>query len=347
MTFATRRLIKLRPEPGAIGLEEIALPPPLPDEVVVKVRYAAICGTDLHLYAWNDWAMRRYHPPFPLGHEFSGEVVEIGRDVAGFRPGDRVTAETHFSCGRCRQCRLNRRHTCLNLKVFSRLGRGCFSDYTIAPEQLLRRAPDGVSLRAAAVMEPLGISVRAVLDAQPHGANMLIVGCGPIGLFAIAAARAFGAARIVASDPSPLRRSLAQDIGADAVFDPNGDSMPSRINEITHGEGVEIALDASGNPDAIRQALDCLSPGGALSIVSLPSQEISLDIAQHVVLREIAIRGFYGRLIDETWLQVERLLSRGVVPIDRIVTHDFALDDHRNAFEAALGGGSGKVMFTL
>ncbi|KAB2849683.1 MAG: alcohol dehydrogenase catalytic domain-containing protein, partial [Hyphomicrobiaceae bacterium] len=202
MAIQSRFLFKERAESGALGLRSVALGDPEDDQVLVKIHSASICGTDLHIFKWNDWAARTYRPPIRLGHEFGGTVTAVGPDVKAIKLGEHVTAETHIACGHCHQCRLNRRHTCENLQLFSRIGLGCFSDYTMVPAAALRVVSGDIPLDHLTAMEPLGIAVRAVTEAGVAGAHVLILGCGPIGLFAIAAAKAYGASSITATDLS-------------------------------------------------------------------------------------------------------------------------------------------------
>jgi len=341
----TRVLIKTRPEPGAVDLVMRPLPALRPDEALVRVRHAGICGTDLHIIAWNDWAARSYRPPFALGHELCGEIVDIGGSSA-FRVGDRVTAETHLACGTCRQCRLGRGHVCLDLMVFSRLDRGAFADYTVVPSALLRRVPDGIPDTVAAVMEPLGIAVRNVSETGVAGHDVLVTGCGPIGLFTIAAARAFGAARIFASDPVAERRALALRAGASEAFDPTAGSIAERVMSETGGHGADVALETSGSPAAIADALRSLSSGGTVIISGLPARDVAIDLAGMVVLREITIRGVYGRRLDRTWVETERALASSL-QVGPILTHSFALDDFERAIATAAAGACGKVLFEM
>ena len=343
----TRVLVMARPEPNAVALVRRALPGPGVGEAMVRVRAAGICGTDLHIVAWNAWAARTYKPPTALGHEFCGEIVELGPDTAPFRVGDRVVAETHLSCGQCRQCRTNRRHTCANLKAFSSLNRGALAELTVLPVVLLRRPPDGVSDRVAAIMEPLGIAVRAVAEAEITGKDVLIAGCGPIGLFTIAVARHFRARRIVATDLSADRLRLAQRVGADAaVHLPQGD-LKSTIAAQTGGQGVAACIDTSGSAHAIQAALPLIETGGRLILTGLPANDVPLDLTRHVILREISIRGLYGRLIDQTWVQVEDLLTSPRFDVSPILTHSYALEEFSEAFRTAQSGTAGKVIFAV
>lgn len=347
MSFRSRFVMKMRPTPGALEMQESSLDIVDPESVAVKIRCASICGTDLGIVDWSKWAARNYAPPFPLGHEFSGEIVEIGRQVNRLKVGDRVCAETHIACGQCEQCRINRRHTCLNLKLFSQQGWGCFSDYTIVPQDVLRKVPPTIPYDKAAVLEPLGISVRSVMALDVRGANLLVVGCGPIGLFTVAVAKLLGAARIVASDLVSDRRRLACEVGADGVVDPRACSLAQQIDEMPHLGKIDAAIDTTGRAEAIREALAILRPGGQLIVVGLSGERVQLDVGRHIVAREIAVRGIYGRLIDETWVQVERLLGAYPMRIDPIVTHAFSLDQFPHAFDVASTRKSGKVMFRL
>jgi threonine 3-dehydrogenase len=344
---STRILVKERTGHGGVALHERPLRPMGPQEVLVRVHRAAICGTDLHVYEWNDWAARNYRLPIPMGHELGGEVVAVGGLVTGLEPGMRVSAETHIACGHCRQCRANRRHTCLNLKLFSKQGLGCFSDHTVVPASALRRVPDDLPFRDASIMEPLGVGVRAAMEADLRGRNALVVGCGPIGLFTIAATRALGAARVIAADLHPYRRDLAARLGADAVIDPAATPLPQAAQEASGGEGIDAAIDASGNGRAIQEALTCLVPGGSLILAGLPSAPVALDLAKDVIVREAQIRGIFGRLIDETWLATESLLRSGRLNVEPVLTHSFPLERFEEAFELAVSGAAGKVMFEM
>jgi threonine 3-dehydrogenase len=334
MSIHSRFVFKDRPEPGALALRSVALGDPAGEQVLVKINSASICGTDLHIFKWNDWAARVYRPPFRLGHEFGGTVTAVGPDVKGITPGDHVTAETHIACGHCHQCRLSRRHTCENLQLFSRIGLGCFSDYTVVPAAALRVVSRDIPLDHLTLMEPLGIAVRAVTEAGVAGANVLVLGSGPIGLFAIAAAKMYGAASITATDLSDYRLQLAQQIGANATVDPREEVR----------ETADVIIETTGSEAAFTRALDHVRAGARVVFASLPERPFSLDVTRHVVLREIAIFGVYGRRMDETWIQVERLLRAHGPSVARVITHRVALSNFEAAFTLAVGGNAGKVV---
>lgn len=339
----TRVLVKARPESGAIDLAHRPIASLEADHALVKIRRAGICGTDLHIVRWNDWAARSYRLPVPLGHEFCGEIVEQRAANSRFRVGDRVVAETHLPCGQCLQCRSGRGHICANLKVFSKLGNGCFADYTVVPLALLRAVPEGVLDHIACIMEPLGIAVRAA-EPVAMAADMLVTGCGPIGLMIVMVARALGAGRIFVSDPSSERRSLALSVGADVAIDPVADSVVDNVRAATAGNGVDISIDASGNERAIGAALAATQSGGTLLLTGLPEAPVAIDLARQVILREVTLKGLYGRCIDTTWLQMERLLRANRIDFAPLLTHNYRLGDYRAAFDTAASGQAGKVL---
>jgi len=328
------------PEPGTIRLVERDLPPLLGDEAHVRILAAGICGTDLQILRRGRMAAA-YELPVVLGHEFCGEILAIGGEVADFRRGDRVVAETHLSCGVCCQCRGGRRHTCEKLKVFSRLDRGGFADQAIVPAALLRRVPHHLTPSIASLSEPLGIAVRAASMHNLTGKTLMVTGCGPIGLMCIAVARRLGAKTIVAVDFSGERLALAKRLGANFAVNPPQQpvSAPERR--------VDVAIDASGNGQAIVDALANIVTGGHLVLAGLPEAEVSLDLARHVVLREVSLSGIYGRLIDKTWHTVERLLASEDFDLSPLITHEFALADFEAAFACARSGKSGKVVFRV
>lgn len=336
MGIESRFVCKERPVSGALALRTAILGEPQGNDVLVKVHSASICGTDLHIYKWNAWAARTYQPPFRLGHEFGGTVVAVGSEVKGIEPGDHVTAETHIACDRCHQCRLNRRHTCDNLQLFSRLGLGCFSDYSIVPVIALRLVPPDIPLDHATMMEPLGIAARAVTEAGVAGAHVLVLGCGPIGLLVIAAARIYGAASVTATDLSDYRLDLARQVGASASVNPQRQALDT--------PAADVLIETTGSEAAFTDALAHVRKGARVIFASLPDHPFSLDITQHIVLREIAISGVYGRRLDETWVQTERLLRTHGATFAQILTHRFPLEDFGAAFALAASGNAGKIV---
>lgn len=341
----TRVVVMAAPEADALELVTRDLPTLQPGEALVKIRYAGICGTDLHIIGWNEWAARSYRPPFALGHEFCGEIVDI-KDGGHFQIGDRVSGETHLACGHCNQCRRGRGHTCDNLTTFSRLDCGAFADYSVVPTKLLRNVPEGISDQIGAIMEPLGISVRCAREAGSEGNDVLVSGCGPIGLMAIAAARHFGAQRIIACDPSPERRSFALKMGANSSIDPLTDNVAEHTRQALNSSGADLCIETSGVAPAISAGLQATTRGGTMIMAGLPPQDIPIDITGQIVLREITLRGIYGRLLDQTWVDTERALLSGL-NIAPVITHVFALKDYREAIATARGAKPGKVLLEM
>jgi threonine 3-dehydrogenase len=331
----SRTLLKVAPGEGQLELARRAFTEPPTGQVLIKIRRAAICGTDLHIYHWNDWAARNYTLPLVLGHEFCGEVLAIGAGVEGLRVGQLVSGETHISCGKCEQCRSNRRHICDELRLFSKSGFGCFCDHSLVPPSVLRAVPGWMPLERAAILEPLGIGVRAATEAEVSGKRVLILGCGPIGLYAVAAAKALGAFRIAATDLSTRRIAMALEVGADEAI-----SAPFPSN------AFDVAIDATGSATAIEGAFAALRSGGTMIAVGLPDRPIAVAPV-HLISREITLRGLYGRLIDETWLATERLLASGRLALDGIETTSFPLTEFGPAFKLASLGTTGKVIFDL
>lgn len=315
-----------------------ALKAPAPGHALVKIHRAAVCGTDLHILKWNSWAQKAYKLPLPLGHEFSGVIVATDESDPRLEVGDSVTGETHLACGYCDQCRRGRGHTCLNLKVFTRLGEGAFAEYATVPLPMLRKLPPTMSHRHGCLLEPLGIALRAVEESGVGAGTLFVSGCGPIGLLAIAAAREVGVRTVLAADLSPQRRQLALALGADCAVDP----VPGQLKELA-AHNIDAVVEASGSHAAIASGLELLRPGGVMMLAGLPSEAISLDLAKHVVLREIAIRGVYGRLLQETWERLNLLAPRMSAALDLLITHEFDKGDFLAAFETAAAGAAGKV----
>lgn len=344
MADQSRSLLKEEAAPNSLALRSRALPPLGETDVLVRIQSASICGTDLHIYKWNDWAARNYRPPMPLGHEFGGTVAGVGAAVRRVRVGDAVTAETHLACGECRQCRLGRGHTCDDLRLFSRMGLGCFADFTVVPEAVLRVVPADVPAGLATIMEPLGVSVRAVTEVPVAGANVLVLGCGPIGLFAVGAARAYGAGRIVAADLSAYRLDLAERLGADIAVNPAERSIASVMPAALAKEKFDVVIETSGSERALDEAFESIRKGGDVVFASMPDKPFRIDLSRYLILREIGLRGVYGRRLDETWLRVEGLLRTHGQVLAQVLTHRFPLADFDAGFALASAGMAGKVV---
>ena len=330
------------------SLEQRPVQEPKGDEVLVKTRYAAICGSDIKIFKWVPWCEHVVPAlPFVPGHECSGTVAGTGPDVKKIREGDVVAAETHVPCGTCWQCTHDRKHTCLNMELFGHTIDGCFSEYFIIPESAVRRLPDGFPERAGCLLEPLGIPLRAVLRANVKNDTLVVIGCGPIGQLAIGAARMQGAGRIFALDTNEKRLELAHRMGATDVLDPSKEKVSDYILSSTDGNGAGAVIEASGSANALMDALGYVRVGGNIFTIGHPAKELCIDVSPQVVLREVQITGLFGRRIWDTWDRAEKAVLSGSMDVEAIVTHTFSLKDHEEAFRIAESGEGCKIVFDM
>ena len=342
-----KTIVKTQPEKGGLELREVPVREPGADEVLIKIHAASICGSDQHIYDWNQWAQNLYADilPMPLGHEFCGTVVETGSDVRNVRKGDRVCAETHIACGHCDKCRQGKGHICDNLLLFSKTKAGCFSEYTTVTEKCLIKIPGTLTDKQGALMEPFGVSVRAVEAARIQGQSLMIQGCGPLGLMAIQVARAMGATRIFATDLDPYRLEFARRMGADYVIDPADGDITEQVLSLTDGIGVRSICEITGSIPAAQKGFEYISKGGRYIFTGLPSKKLEVDVVRDIVNREVTLQGCYGREIMRTWNLAFELLASGRVDLSRIITHEFHLDDYQEAFAVTESRKCGKVLF--
>ena len=326
-------------------MEEVPVPRIGNNDLLVRIRKSAICGTDLHIAQWNAWAQHAgIRLPLVLGHEFCGEVVGVGNLAHALKPGDYVAGETHLPCGECYQCRNGLQHICKNLKLFGIHRNGCFAEYTTIPAICARKIPASIPPRIGAILEPLGTSLRAVLELGVSGEVVAVTGCGPIGLLAIAAAKAIGAFQVVATDIRPDRLDLARRLGADVALDPTKTDVVAEVLALTHGVGVDAFIDASGNEKAIQSAFRCLRKGGKAALIGLPSTPVSLNMGVDVVFKEAKIVGIHGRMMYATWTHMENMLSSGKLTVDPVVTHEMSLADCSKGMALLEEGKGGKVV---
>ena len=336
-----KALVKLKPEPG-IWLEDIDEPTPGHNDVLIKVGRTAICGTDIHIYQWDDWASKTIPIPLAVGHEFSGEIVEYGSEVKGFSVGDRVSAEGHITCGICRNCRAGRRHLCINTVGVGVNRAGAFAEYLSVPAFNVFKVPDVITDDMAAILDPLGNATHTALSFDLVGEDVLITGAGPIGIMAVAIARYVGARHIVITDVNDYRLELAKKMGATVALNVAEGSLEDTMNDLGMDEGFDVGMEMSGNPSAIRDMLSTLHHGGQVALLGIPPGETTVDWEQ-VIFKGLTLKGIYGRKMFETWYKMASMLQSGL-DISPVITHHFDVADFRQAFELVESGQSGKVI---
>jgi threonine 3-dehydrogenase len=336
-------LVKTAPGPG-LELREVQRPAIGINDVLVRVRKTGICGTDLHIASWDPWAARTIHPPLVVGHEFVGEIVEVGANVTDFHPDEMVSGEGHVVCGRCRHCLAGRRHLCAHA-IGLGVGRdGAFAEYVALPMTNVWHHWAGIDEEVAAIFDPFGNAVHTALAFPVLGEDVLVSGAGPIGLMATAVVRHAGARHVVVSEPNPFRRELAIRMGATIAIDPGARDLHDVQRELGMVEGFDVVLEMSGNRQAIRTAIANMAHGGAMAVLGIPTEEIPLDFNE-IVFKMLTIQGIYGREMYETWYKMTVMLQSGL-DIRPAITHRFSFRDHEQAFEAARSGDSGKVIMS-
>jgi threonine 3-dehydrogenase len=336
-----KALVKSRPEPG-LYLEEIPRPEPGPQDVLIKVRKTSICGTDLHIWHWDEWAQKTIPIPMTIGHEFMGEIVQLGGGVAGLEVGERVSGEGHITCGHCRNCRAGRRNFCHNHVGLGVTRPGAFAEYLTLPAANVFPLPDHIDDEMGAVLDPLGNATHAALSFDLVGEDVLITGAGPIGLMATAISRHVGARFIVATDLIPARLDMAKAMGADRVSDPRSGSLPEVMADLGMTEGFDIGMEMSGSGTAFNQMLTVMNHGGRVAVLGIPPESVSVDLNE-VIFKGLVVKGIYGRLIFETWYKMSALLQSGL-DISSVITHRFPAADWEDALAATASGDSGKVL---
>ncbi len=343
MQKTMQAVVKAHPAPGA-EIREVKVPEFGRTEVLVKVKVASICGTDLHIYEWDRWAQGRIHPPLIPGHEFCGEVVACGDEVTSVKEGDFVSAEMHVACGKCLQCRTGEAHICQNVKIIGVDANGAFAEYVVIPESNVWRLDPAIPQEYASILDPLGNAVHSVLAGEIAAKSVAITGCGPIGLFAIAVARATGAAQVFAIEVNEHRRKIAAQMKADAVFDPSTQDVKAEIMQRTGGLGVDVVLEMAGHPKAIRTAFDIVRRGGRISLLGLTSKPISLNFSEDIIFKGITIQGINGRRMYQTWYQMTALLKAGKLDLHPVITDRIAMQDFSSAMEKLKTGEASKIL---
>jgi len=340
-----RAIVKEKPAPGLV-VKSVSKPTAGPGEVLIAVRHAGVCGTDLHIADWDAWAQGRLKPPLVVGHEFAGEVEAVGDGVAELKAGQLVTAEGHIVCGHCLQCRTGNSHICQRTQIIGVDRDGAFADYIVMPATNVLPL-DGIPTEIGAVMDPMGNAFHAVLTAEIPGSTVFVVGCGPIGCFAVGIARAAGAAKVLASDVNPKRLALAARMGAHVTIDARTDDVVPRVLAETGGEGVDVVCEMSGVPAALHQALAAVRMGGRVQLLGLPTGEVPIDFASEIIFKGITLYGVIGRKMYETWHQMRRYLSAGLFDPRPVITHQFPLTRIDEALAAIRSGDAGKIILEI
>ncbi len=339
-----RAVVKTERKRGA-EIVNVPVPKIKDDEILVKVKAAAICGTDLHIYLWNKWAEEKIHPPQIIGHEFAGEVVEIGKEVKRIKVGDYISAETHISCGHCYQCLTGHPEVCENLQILGVTRDGAFAEYIAIPEKIAWKNPDNLPVEFAAIQEPLGNAVDTVLAEDVAGKTVAITGVGPIGLLAVGVARASGATKIIVSDLSDYHLNIAKKMGADVVVNAKETNFKEVVFSETNGLGVDVGLEMSGSNKALNDLLSVMTPGGRVSLLGLFGEDfVPVALNDNVIFKKLRIYGITGRRIFQTWVIVSRLLSSGRLDVSPVITHKFKLEEFEKGMKLMEEKKSGKVI---
>jgi threonine 3-dehydrogenase len=331
------------------GMELINVPTPRIGlrDVLIKVTLASICGTDVHIYDWTHWARQRLTPPRIIGHEFVGIVEKIGNEVTHVEAGDRVSAESHISCGHCYQCSNGDSEVCRNLKLLGVDYDGALSEYLVLPEHVLWKNNSDIPDKWATIQEPFGNAIDTVMAEDVSAKTVLILGAGPIGLFATGIARASGASLIIVSDPNDYRLAISKKMGAHMALNPGKKDITPLILDATNNNGVDVVLEFSGNNQALNQGLEVITPGGRISILGIYEKRVSIDLNKEVIFKKIRIYGITGRKVFSSWHKTSRFLSSGIVNPDPILTHKFPLKDYGKGIKLMREGKCGKVILEV
>src|ERR1700674_536977 len=343
MATTMKALRKMQAAKG-LQMDTVAVPLIGPTDVLVRVKTASICGTDLHIYGWDRWSQGRIKPPLTLGHEFCGIVERVGDEVRAVKPGDFVSAEMHVNCGHCHQCRVGQAHICQNLRIIGIDQDGAFAEFVKIPATNIWKLDPEIPEHYGAILDPLGNAVHAVLAGAIAGQTVLVTGCGPIGLMSIAVAKACGSATVFATETNEQRRAMAKKMGADVVLNPAEIDSVARIKAETSGTGVDVLLEMSGNPLAIQQGFHALRAGGRASLLGIPTESVPLDLVNAVIFKGATVQGIYGRRMYQTWVQMTALLKAGRLNLEPLFGERTSLERFEDAFALLRGGLAGKIL---
>lgn len=336
-----KSLSKLKAEPG-IWMTDVPKPDIGHNDVLIKIKKTAICGTDIHIYNWDHWAQSTIPVPMTIGHEFVGEIIELGCEVTGLKIGDRVSGEGHITCGHCRQCRAGKRHLCRNTLGLGVNRPGCFAEYLAFPAFNVFKLPPSLSDTVASFLDPLGNAVHTALSFDLVGEDVLITGAGPIGIMAAAVCRFVGARHVVVTDINSYRLEMAKKMGATRTVNVMNESLEQVMKELEMQEGFDVGLELSGNSQALNGLLEAMNHGGKVALLGLPPEKVMLDLNQ-IIFKGLLVKGIYGREMFETWYKMSSMLQSGL-NISEVVTHEFSVDDFQEAFEVMRTGHCGKVI---
>lgn len=336
-----KTLAKIKREPG-IWMVDAAVPEVGHNDVLIKIARTAICGTDMHIYKWDEWAQKTIPVPMTVGHEYVGIVAGLGQDVRGLNIGQRVSGEGHLVCGHCRNCRAGRRHLCRNTQGVGVSRSGAFAEYLVIPAENAFPIPDDIPDEIAAILDPLGNATHTALSFDLVGEDVLITGAGPIGIMAAAICRHVGARHVVITDVNQYRLDLAKKMGATRTVNIATQSLRDVMRELSIVEGFDVGMEMSGVPSALRQMLEVMNHGGKIAMLGIPPGECAIDWNQ-VIFKGLVIKGVYGREMFETWYKMIAMLQSGL-DLTPIVTHRFSVSDYLQGFETMASGNSGKVV---
>ncbi len=338
-----RALVKSRPEEG-LWMETVPVPEPGPDEVLIKVRKSAICGTDVHIWKWDDWSASTVPIPMVVGHEFCGEIVDCGKAAIRYNLGQRVAGEGHIVCGTCRNCRAGRGHLCRNTKGVGVNRPGSFAEYLCLPESNVVPIPDDISDEIAAIFDPFGNAVHTALSFELVGEDVLVTGAGPIGIMGALVAQKVGARKVVITDISPYRRELARMMGVQYVVNAATEDLNDVMAEIGMTEGFDVGLEMSGAAPAMRDMIDKMNNGGKIALLGIAPTEFAVDW-NTIIFKMLNVKGIYGREMYETWYKMIALVQSGL-DLTELITHRISIDDFEQGFAAAISGEAGKVVMS-
>ncbi|EOE5321625.1 MULTISPECIES: L-threonine 3-dehydrogenase [Providencia] len=336
-----KALSKLKAEPG-IWMTDVPKPELGHNDVMIKIRKTAICGTDVHIYNWDEWSQKTIPVPMVVGHEYIGEIVAIGQEVKGFKIGDRVSGEGHITCGHCRNCRGGRTHLCRNTIGVGVNREGCFAEYLVIPAFNAFKIPDNIPDEIAAIFDPFGNAVHTALSFDLVGEDVLVSGAGPIGIMAAAVCRHVGARHVVITDVNDYRLELAKKMGVSRAVNVSRENLKDVMNELGMKEGFDVALEVSGAPAAFQTMLDTMNHGGRIALLGIPPASMATDWSQ-VIFKGLFIKGIYGREMFETWYKMATLIQSGL-DLSLIITHQFPIDEFQKGFDIMRSGQSGKVI---